>query len=183
MFKKLIYPIILVAFFLLLVAADNYNQPTVTIQEGVSYVHYKFQTAAMADSTGSYHSPPLFIGDCNDVDGRVSVDMYNGTGTEDANIIYHFSQDLATWESTTPADLDNCTTTAKYDTIGINSGTDDLKFHVNKWMIIEVDGQTGNPSDTYLWINLHLKKDVIDVGPTGQPIYVGSKAKKSTTNP
>ena len=171
----------LIAF--LFIAADNYNQPTTTIQESFSYVHYKFQTSAMGDSTGSYHCQPIFIGDCNDADGRVSVDMYNGTGTEDANILYHFSDDLATWESTTPADLDNCTTTAKFDTIGIEEGTDDPKFHTHKWMVIEVDGQSGNPSDTYLWINLHLTKDILAAGPTGQPIYVGSKTKKSSTNP
>jgi hypothetical protein len=137
----------------------------------------------MATGTDSYHSRPIFIGDCNDNDGRIVAIQYNGTGTEDTNIILHFSSDLANWESTTPDGLDACTITLKADTLGYETGADDPKFHTHNWMIIEADGQTGNPNDTYITVIVTFKKDFIELLPNGDIKYIAKFKTKAVTNP
>ena len=184
--KKLIAILFLILFTNFLWAGDNYFQGTVTIYEGYSYVAYKWVTpAVMTDSTGSYHSPPLYIGDCNDEDGYVSADASDGLVTEDKKFYYHFSSDLATWTTVTVADLDQLITTQINDTIGIEIGVNNIPFHNSLWLVIECDGQTGNPDDSYAWIVLHLKKDFDAIRADGQFVEVGTyrRSVQGVTNP
>lgn len=150
--------------------------------EDYSHITYKW-VFTYIDSSDDYHSRPLYIGNVNVSDGYVTA-IQSTTG--DANIIYHFSaDDRNTWEVTTPADLDAVSGTSKPDTIGINSGADDILFHAGRWLVIEAaSGSSTNADDNVLTFVLKLKKET----PTttlgnGDYVRLARVANASNTNP
>jgi opacity protein-like surface antigen len=187
--KKLFLALIVVALALLgtVQAADHYNAGTIVIYESHTSIVYKWTMTVPAggDSTGSWHSRPMFIADGNAVDGYVMAVGTGTAGTEDANILYHFGYDnRTTWYSAvTPADLDAVGATALHDTIGINSGTNTHEFHNGRWLVVEYDGQTGNESNRLFTFVMHLTKDATVTDNAGGYVKLGRYATKSETNP
>jgi len=172
-----------IALFIMVMAivanAGNIFNQTVTYDEGYSYVHYSF-VFTFVDSSDAYHSKPVFIADCNGTDGYASA--WQST-TGDANIIYHFSSDLTKWFTTTPAGFDATSSTAKFDTIGVEAGTNDVKFHGSMWLVVEVvGGGTNNQDDNVFHYDLYLNKDT-DESYNGNPVRTARVAAKSVTNP
>ena len=157
-------------------AGDKYYTGTTTHKESFTQVWYQWVSPANTDSTGSAHSPAFFIGDCNDEDEYCEA-LANAAA--DFNILYHFSMDGVTWTAVTPADFDALSNTSVQDTLGIEVGTNELNFHLARWMIIECYGQAGtNPTD-YITYNMTLTKD-LDLQHNAQPVWVGSVKKRRT---
>ena len=186
--KKLVLFLVVFALALIgpVMAADHYNAGTIAVYESNTQITYvwTFTCPLDGDSTGSWHSRPMYIADCNAVDGYVYSNGTAGTGTEDANIIYHFSpDDRTTWWSTTPADLDAQGGVAKTDTIGINSGTNDIYFHASRWLVVEYDGQTGNESNRLYTYVVTMTKDLTMSDNAGGYVKMGRYATGNSTNP
>jgi len=165
-------------------ATDLFNND-VTIDETFSTVVVKY-TFTFADSSDKYHSKPIFIADCNDADAYVSA-VQSATG--DANVIYHFSQtdniqsETGVWTTSTPADLDATSSTAKFDTLGIEEGANVIEFHSARWLVIEVlGGSTTNADGNVFTMYLVFTKDHYFIN-NGQPVDVAGKATHSYTNP
>ena len=193
MMKKIFLFILLLSLPLL--AQDVYNVGTVyngnstavpssgnivAYWEDFTTVVYKFRFTYTSD-TDNYHSKPLYIGDCNAVDGYV-YGKADAAGNTDA--FFHFSaDDRNTWETTTPADLNALSNTAVVDTIGIEAGTNDISFHAARWLVIEADGQASNDGDV-LTIIVKLTKDKSNPATaSGSFVPVARVAVKSNTNP
>lgn len=162
-------------------AGDKFFSGTITHKESFSQVWYKVVFPANADSTGSQHSNPLFIADCNDADGYCDA-ITNAAA--DINIIYHFSKDCNSWYTTTPAGFDATSSTLKTDSIGVEAGTNDINFHNARWLVVECDRQDGTNQTDYLTYNITMTKD-LDLQQNGQPIWVGGykKTRSGYTNP
>jgi len=161
--------------------ADIPDTNYVAVFEDYTTVVYKFVVYFDGSDTENYHTPPLYIGDCNAVDGY-TYGIMDAAG--DVNIIYHFSaDDRNNWETTTPAGHDAQSNTAKTDTIGIEAGTNDIKFHNARWLVIEADGQASNDGDVLTFI-VKLTKDLSILNDAnGSPFYVSDIVRKSNTNP
>lgn len=184
--KKFLVPVLmaLILAFGLQAADDEFNNP-VTIDESFSQVVVTY-TFTFVDSSDKYHSVPIFIGDCNDVNAYVSA-IQSASG--DANVIYHFSsvddvnEETAIWHSTTPAGLDAFSSTAVFDTLGHEAGSDDIKFHSARWLIVEIlGGGTGNADDNVVTFIVSLTKDKYFIE-NGQPVRVSRAATHAYTNP
>ena len=189
MFKKFVFVLAILALALFgpVTAADHYNAGTITTYESHTSVTYVWALTVPAggDSIGSWHSRPMYIADCNAVDGYAYAIGTAGAGTEDVNILYHFSYDnRTTWYgAVTPADLDAVGGTAKHDTIGINSGVNTHAFHNGRWLVVEYDGQTGNESNRAFKYVVTMTKDLEVSDSSGGYIELGRYATKNNTNP
>jgi hypothetical protein len=189
MLKKLFFALVISVLVLVgqAFSADHYNAGTITIYESHTSITYvwKMTVPDGGDSTGSWHSRPMYIADCNDVDGYVYAIGTGTAGTEDANVIYHFSYDnRTTWYgAVTPADLDAVGATAKYDTIGVNSGVNTHEFHNGRWLVVEYDGQTSNESNRLFTFVMTLTKDLTVSDNAGGYVELGKYATKNETNP
>jgi hypothetical protein len=186
MLKFLSSAVLIVIMLLIFTAGDTYNVSGLgngaeqfEIVESFDQVMLKFSPYMLTDSIGSFHSPPIYVGDCNNVDAYVSAKT---NATSDINVLYHVSNDLTNWTAVTPAGLDACSNTAKIDTIGASDSNASM-FHHNNYLILEVDGQTGcNTTDRLtLWVN--FKKDGAYFTSNGSVIKVCRKIAASVTNP
>jgi len=159
----------------------NYANVT-AFYETASQVTYYFK-ATFVDSSDQYHSKPMFIADCNDVDGYCRGIV---SAASDCNIIYHFSyDDRNTWTTVTPATFDALSNTAVGDTIGINAAANDVAgFHNGMWLVVEFDaGSTAlNDDEVVTWV-CTLKKDGNYINSSGDYKSIARVANKSNTNP
>ncbi len=159
-------------------AGDTYNQ-SVTVVENHDQVVVTFDAAMGSDSTGSLHSYPIYIGDCNDADAYITAIT---NAASDINVLFHLSRERRTWTAVTAADLDACSNTAKEDTLGIgDSGSS--KFHEMRWLVIEKDGQTGANQADALYLTITFEKDVSPVDANGNVVPVCRIARSSVSNP
>ena len=138
---------------LFLISGDTYNVAPTTTNESYSELLFVFYPSMAADSTGSFHSQPLFIGDLNDNDARI---VALGNATTDLNVIFHYSLDRTTWQSVTATGLDACSNTAKYDTLG---NGEQIVFHSYQWLIVENDGQAGANTTDKVKVSIQFRKD------------------------
>lgn len=195
--KKLIS--LIVVLFVLSVSAfagsDNFNVGTIidlrrsllssysnacAYYETADQVTYVFK-ATWVDSSDHLHSKPFYIGDCNAVDGYT---LTVTSAASDVNPVFHFSyDDCNTWVTTTPATLDAVSNTAVGDTIGIEAGTNDAKFHSANWLVIEYqDGSTALNDGEYCTMVLTFQKDGTYV--PGYPAPSVQRIRtRSVTNP
>jgi len=132
--------------------ADVFNVGTLTKSETATQVTYRWDLTvpALGDSAGSWHSPPMFIADCNSVDGYCYAVGTAGAGTEDVNLLYHFSYDNSRnlwFGAVTPHNFDALGGTAVHDTVGIESTANVGAFHNGIWWVVEYDGQATNESN------------------------------------
>jgi len=150
------------------------------VYETADQVTYVFK-ATWVDSSDQLHSKPFYIGDLNANDAYVTVIT---NAASDVNPIYHFSYDNCnTWVTTTPAGLDATSNTAKLDTIGIEVGVDDAKFHVGVWLVIEfADGSTALNDAEYCTMVISFKKDGTYMTGAVQPT-IQRVRNTSVTNP
>jgi hypothetical protein len=194
--KKFIFSLILVALIVTLSFAnvDRYNQGTVIDLRAKNVSDYDncigiFETedqvvivikVTWADSSDQLHSKPIYIGDCNYADGYTNTIT---SAASDVNPIYHFSYDnKSTWAITTPATLDAVSSTAVGDTIGIEAGVNDGKYHTSNWLVVEfADGSTALNDDEYIIMVIALTKDQVYWGKILSPY--ARVATKSNTNP
>jgi len=127
---------------------DHYNQGTVTVWEDGDQVNVRFVVilASGADTTGQWHSKPIYIADCNANDGYAYC-VQGAAG--DVNVKYHYSvDDKTTWlTEVAPLALDQVSNTVKIDTMGAGT-SDDTRFHFARYLVVELDGQTANASNT-----------------------------------
>lgn len=165
-------------------AVDIFNQP-VSVDESFSAVVVTFEFT-FADSSDKYHTVPIFIADCNDVDAYVSA-VQSAAG--DANVVYHFSgvddvqSETAIWFTSTPGDLDALSNTAKHDTIGCEAGANVIQFHSARWLVIEIlGGGTSNADGNVVTFFVNFTKDHYFIN-NAQPVKVARKATHSYTAP
>jgi len=166
---------------LLVFAADHYNAGTVTVVDGYTYTLYKVSVTIPSggDSTGSWHTPALFIGEMNADDGYIDVVC---SATADVNVLYHYSNDKTNWVvQTADSDVDAVSSTVKADTLGSVNGSNDFYFHNNQYLVIEFDGQSGSASGITITANVRLKKNNALVTGNGQPINVGMKSNYNSS--
>ena len=183
-FLNLIVALIVVSIVGVLYAAGttNYHRETANFNnylKGVSFTG----TVTFADSAANYHTKPMFIGNCNYLDGRITTDFTTGyAAASDVIVKYKFSNDLINWVETADGDMDLDANEEQADTLGIADGSNDLNFHNSTWMIIEFDGQTANVVNSIItWtVNLAIE-EVAHV--SGQPLKLGWTANKASTNP
>ena len=172
--------------FLMFYAGDTYNVSGIgngaqqwDVQESFDQVVVKFSPYMLTDSIGSFHSKPLYVGDCN------NNDMYCTAITNaasDINIIFHLSNNLQNWTAVTPAGLDACSNTAKVDTLGASDANSTV-FHHNNYLIVEVDGQTGCNTTDRVTLTMNFKKDGTYITSSGNPVKVARTIDASVTNP
>ena len=187
--KKMI--LLLVVFALALIspvaAADHYNAGSIAKYESHTSLTYvwKVTVPALGDSAGSWHSRPMLIADCNDVDGYTSAFGTAGAGTEDVNILYHMSYDNRTnWFGVvTPAGYDSVGATVIHDTIGTELGANTIAFHNGGWLVVEYDGQASNPSNRLFTFIVTMTKDLEIADNAGGYVRIAKYATKSNTNP
>jgi len=160
--------------------ADVYNRDSgyVTITETGGGVIFQYNVTLGADSTGSQHSIPIYIGDMNDNDAWV-CGVTNAVS--DINVVWHYSYNLRNWVSIATVSLDAVSNTAKYDTLGAGT-TDDLGFHRANWLVVECDGQAGANQTDILYLTINFKKDVMAYTSSGEAIKVVRKVQ-AITNP
>jgi hypothetical protein len=161
-------------------SADVYNRDSgyLTITETGAAVTMQFDVTLGADSTGSQHSIPIYIGDMNDNDAWACAVT---NATSDINVLWHFSYNLRNWVSVATVSLDAVSNTAKYDTLGAGT-TDDLAFHRANWLVVECDGQAGANQTDLIYLTINFKKDVMGYTDSGQPLKVVRKVQ-AITNP
>ena len=173
--KKIIFLILLLGLVFSTIAQDLYNKGTVTKKaEGYTYVLYKWEVTipSGATATDNYHSPAIFIGDANVDDGTIQV---KASQAANANLVYHYSNDNENWVTVGPDNnLKNLTNTFVTDTLGMINGSNDLNFHNSTYIVLELDGQTGNSTGTTWTVYIRLKKpSALYSNISGQPIIVG----------
>jgi hypothetical protein len=166
----------------LVIAGDTFNVAvggtTGKTNECTSELLIYFYPSMAADSVGSFHSKPMFIGDLNDADAYVTA-LVNAAS--DMNIIFHYSNDRTTWLGTTATGLDLCTNAVRYDTLGIG---DQAGFHKWQWLVIEVDGQAGCNTTDLIKLGIQFRKDGTYVDQFGKFIPgLWFFASSSITNP
>ncbi len=168
MFSKLIKLVLFTLLFVGFVSAgDLYDQDALTINPQIDGVYIAFDvTAGSADTEGSKHSRPIFIGNCNDVDAYLHV-ICNAAA--DFNIVIHYSMDLTNWVSVTKGDLDACSNTLKHDTLGVGD-TNFARFHEYSWMVIEVDAQSGVDATDICYVRMFLQADFDLVTSSGKVV-------------
>jgi len=186
-FLIILFVLMLINLPLMAYNDNHYNSGTVTKSESATQVTYKWTLTvpALGDSIGSWHSPALFIADCNSADGVVYAVGTAGSGTEDHNIIYHFSLDNArdTWATTTPHTLDQLGGTAVLDTIGYEQGANDMKFSLTRWLVVEYDGQAGNESNRAFTFVIAMTKDLTLTDSAANFTLLSRTATDNGTNP
>lgn len=162
--------LVMFCFYNIAGAADAANASSTTILEGNRWViYYGTITFGAAGGTDNATSSAFYIGECNLEYGGIQVYFTDGAGTEDANGFLQYSNDpdvdLTYFTSTTYSDLDQIQVTAKYDTIGINNGVNDPFKYMN-WMVLKLDGQSGNPNSSVcnFFIFLHKKEGAPKTG-------------------
>jgi len=161
--KKFLFMIL--AFFVMasmVSAADSTNASSISILEGDTWLIYYGTITTGTDSTANHNSQAMFIGSSNAEYGGIQVYFTNIPGTEDANGILKYSNDpavkLANFSSTTYAGLDQISTTAKFDTLGVNAGVNDM-FKYSAWMVLQLDGQAGHPAGAVASFFIYLRKN------------------------
>lgn len=171
--KTLIKSILMIVLmFTFVFAADAYDKD-VTVRNYYGGAKIEFTSLAGSDSTGSQHSYPIYIGDCNDND---AYGYAVTNAASDVNVLIHFSNDLTKWIAVTLASLDAVSTTVKQDTLGI-SDTNANRFHEFAYMVIEHDFQAGANQTDQIKTVFFLRSDASG----GEP---NARAESgSTTNP
>lgn len=157
-------------------AADTYAVVPV-IKNHLGGVTLKVTFPATTDSTDSQHTYPIFIGNINDNDGYVKV---IANAASDYNVIFHFSNDLTTWQAITASSIDAISNTAEYDTLG--SATL-YGFHKYSWMVIEGDGQAGVNITDILYLEAHFLADVKQPTASGQNLRHSFYTEANVTDP
>lgn len=157
-------------------AGDAYNK-NVVITENYDQVSIQFNDAIGTDSTGSIHSKPIYIGDCND---GLAYALAICNAASDINIIFHYSYDRRVWTSVNKHD--QVSNAAKYDSCATNK-TGDFRFNDLRWLIIEKDGQTGANVSDICYFTLLLQKDAYPVNKDGFPVKVCFTADGSIVDP
>ena len=189
--KKMIFLLVVLSMVFIgpgpVQSADHYNQGVITPYDSYTSVVYvwKMTVPAAGDSIGSWHSQPMWIGDCNDVDGYCYAVGEGTAGTEDINLIYHFSYDnRTTWfTAVTPHNYDALGSTAVHDTMGIESTANVGAFHNGRWLVVEYDGQATNESNRLFTYVVTMTKDATITDNAGGYVKLGRYANKSETNP
>jgi len=184
--KKILFLAIAVLLlgFNVLPAADHYNGTTTLYDYDVGHLTYRGTvTFTTADSAGSFHTKPMFIGNANDADGFLITDVSTGyAAASDIIVKLKYSNDLTTWFEVTDGEQDLDAVEERADTLGQEDGNNDLYFHSFNWLVLEFDGQTANVAASVLTWTVQLKPDVA-VLTNGQPYKVGAVATRSNTNP
>jgi len=185
-FKALTFLAMIMTLFFLFYAGDTYNVQGIgngaqqfEVQESYDQVVVTFSPYMLTDSIGSFHSPPLYVGDMNNSDCYITAIT---NATSDINVLFHLSSNLKNWTAVTPAGLDACSNTAKIDTLGCSDASSTLFHHMN-YLIIEVDGQTGCNTTDRLTLTLNFQKDIDAYTASGKVINVARKLNRSITDP
>lgn len=131
------------------ILGTTYNQ-TVNISEGETTVSYYGTVDMSADTTGTWYTQDMYIGDMNESAAYIRAVASDVTGTEDVNVTVEFSNDRLTWDTVGDV-IDNLNTSVVYDTLSTVAGTALAQYKANRWMRIKFVGQTGNPSTTLTW--------------------------------
>ena len=129
------------------------------------------------DSSDSYHSPPIYIGDCNATAGFIRAKQ---SATGDANVILHYAaDDRNTWETVTPAALDAVSNSEKATTL---TGQ---QFTNGRWLVIECAGGGANNQDgNVMTVTVELLKDMDNtLTANGKVIRCAKVARIANTNP
>ena len=167
---------------------QHYNAGTLTKSETATQVTYKWTLTipALGDTIGDWHSRPMFIADCNAVDGYVYGVGTAGAGTEDHNLLYHFSYDNSRnywFGAVTPHNFDALGGTAVHDTIGIESTANVGAFHNGIWFVLEYSGQASNESNRAFTFVATFTKDLTLTDNAASPRKLARTATGSGTNP
>lgn len=159
---------------------DRFYQGTVTVEETYNLVVYTWVYTIPADSTDQMHSPAMFIGDCNGAYGYAGSEV---SAASDVNLFWHFGQGDIWYSRVTPAGLDASTNSAKYDTIGVTTGTDDLSFNMARYLIIEADGggSTADPGEI-VTVSLSFVKVNNFMDSVGRMVEIGRVIKSKPYN-
>jgi len=187
--RKFIFALIVLALVFLgpVQAADHFNAGTIAVYESHTSITYVWTLTvpALGDSAGSWHSRPMYIADCNAVDGYYVAFGTAGAGTEDHNILLHYSYDnRTTWfTAITKHNMDALGATAVHDTLGIESTANVGAFHNGRWLVAEYDGQASNESNRLFTFVATMTKDLEVPNSSGGYIKLGRYATKNETNP
>lgn len=130
-------------------AADTTNAAVYWHETPTSITYYGTLKFGKAGGTDNVTSKAMYIAGCNRYFGEVAVYISDISGTEDANGIMLYADEdttaLTNFHGTTYAELDAIGTTLKADTLGTEQHASD-GFRSGVWMILKLDGQTGNPN-------------------------------------
>lgn len=129
--KKFIVLLLLMAIPLFAANTDRFYQGTVTVTETASKVVYKW-VVTIVDSSDQYHSPPLFIGDCN-YSMKASAIV---SAASDINVYYNFGTGKIWWARVTASNLDTVSSSYKYDTQTVSL----YSMSRANYVVLEIDG-------------------------------------------
>jgi len=179
--KKLLFAVITL-FAMTVNAADVFNIP-VTVSYGKNEIIYYMEInfAQIGDGTDSFHSQPILIGNAGFNYGYADIYVSNGYDIDtDVQVREFYSCDLISWTQTaldTWFDIDGLQRSV--GTLGITNAASNKYFKNGKWLVLEFDGQTGNPADTVIkcWVTLYIKDY------NGNITNLGGVAEKAKINP
>lgn len=176
------YLFIVLALFLMAniaMAADSTNASSTTVLEGDTWIVYHGTiTFGAAAGTDNATSSAFYIGEANKEYGGIQVYFTDGNGTEDANGILGYSNDpavdLTYFSETTYPDLDQIQTTVKWGKLGAPTDSTYCDFKEANWMVLKLDGQSGNPNGSVcnFFIFLHKKE--------GAPLRGAARVRDTT---
>lgn len=135
-------------------AGDLYNTD-VKVEMGKSYVIY-YGTVDTVNTDNSY-TQWMNISGMNHDASYIWAVCSNVAGTEDVNVLVEYSMDRTNAVATTLNsgaldDMDQLSTTTKYDTISTIGGAACPVYKAKpKWFRVKFDGQSGNGATTISW--------------------------------
>jgi hypothetical protein len=116
-------------------AGTTYDQ-TVSANDTRPGILYYYGTVTFSDSGSGaiYYTQCMYIGSVKGAYGYIHA-ACSEAGVEDVNVFIEYSNDRTTWVlGTTDPGLDALGTTQKEDTVGIVSGSAEIKYKTYNWM-------------------------------------------------
>lgn len=144
----------LVGYSLVWAVADTYDNSVKVRETATSIIYYGTIQFTTGDSISNHFTQFFQIDDCNQSDAYIWAVCSNVAGTEDVNVIAHYSAntDTSILSSLNSGNiLDQVQTTMKCDTLNVYAGAHDTYFSGARWCRLNFDGQTGNPVTLVSW--------------------------------
>lgn len=139
----------------LFAVADTYDNTVYVRETSTLLIYYGTVTFTTSDSISNHYTQFFEISDCNQYPAYIWATCTNVAGTEDVNILPHYSVNTDTSivsSLNSGIAIDQLTaTTMQADTMTVHTGVYETRFAGSRFCRLNLDGQTGNPVTTVSW--------------------------------
>lgn len=152
--------ILILAICSSLFAGDVYDKTVYVRETKTQLIYYGTVAFGTADSSDNHFTQFFQIDDCNSDHAYIWAKCSAEGGTEDVNVIVHYSANTDTSivsSLNSGVIIDSLTTVPVCDTIDVRTGVSDTYFEGARFMRINFDGQ--NNQTTVTWYAVFKKND------------------------